>query len=79
MTNSRSMPAACSLVTAERSSPTKVARISATSQAPSTVRSRCSPRLWPGSRAPAASAAATSSLGTSGSRIAAANRRSLVP
>ena len=39
----------------------------------------CSPKPAPGGRPPGASAAASTSLGTTGSRIAAANSASLVP
>ena len=46
----------------------------------SAVRTRCSPGLNPAPRRSAsANAAASTSLGTTGSRIAAANSRSLLP
>jgi serine/threonine protein kinase len=76
--NSRNMTAACSLVTADLSSPRKVSLTSSDSHSVSAVRTRCAPKPGcPG--VPSDSAAVRTSLGTTGSRMAAANSASLVP
>ncbi len=80
--NPRNMSAACSLVSADRSRPRKTPSTSVRSQTVSAIRTRCSPRPpgplpWPS--AASANAAVSTSLGTTGSRMAAANSRSLVP
>jgi hypothetical protein len=83
VTNSRSIVTACSLVAEDRSRLRKTVRMPAADQTPSMVRIRTSPRR-PGNSSPsrcrsAPSTAAMYSLGTSGSRMAAANSRSLFP
>jgi hypothetical protein len=83
VTNSRSMATPWSVVAAARSSPRKAVLMSATSQIRSIVPVRISPTRRPNS-GPSRSRSAPRtfvmiSLGTTGSRIAAANKCSLVP